>query len=111
VHGEARILTNVGWMKCQHDVFPWNSGGDQFLCDGTRRAVVLDQSLYSLGVENDLRCATHTPAGIAQVNAQAKAQVKAQVIFPRTSVASEIRRKSFCQLRKSFCLRAQAILP
>jgi hypothetical protein len=61
--------------------------------------------------ENDLRCAIHTPGLMAQVNAQAKAQVNAQVIFPRTSVASKMTRKSFCQLRKSFCLPAQAICP
>jgi hypothetical protein len=48
---------------------------------------------------------------MAQVNAQAKAQVNAQVIFPRTSVTSKMTRKSFCQLRKSFCLEAQVILP
>src|SRR5205807_6190490 len=55
--------------------------------------------------ENDMRCATGTPGLMAQVNAQAKAQV----IFSRTSVASEMTRKSFCQLRKSFCLHAQVI--
>src|SRR5207249_5216284 len=61
--------------------------------------------------ENDMRCATGTPATGAQVNAQAKAQVNAQVIFPRTSVTSKTTRKSFCQLRKSFWLEAQVILP
>ena len=58
-----------------------------------------------------MRCATGTPSRLAQVNAQAKAQVNAQVIFPRTSVPSEMTRKSFCQLRKSFWQDAQVILP
>src|SRR2546430_16636557 len=75
------------------------------------KMVVRLYSYCALGVENDFRCATHTPDRLAQVNAQAKAQVNAQVIFPRTSVASEMKRKSFCQLRKSFCLEAQAISP
>src|SRR5438132_1035045 len=41
---------------------------------------------YSVSVENDLRCAIHTPGPMAQANAQVKAQANAQVIFPRTSV-------------------------
>jgi hypothetical protein len=46
---------------------------------------------------------------MAQVNAQAKAQVNAQVIFPRTSVASEMTRKSFCLEAQVICLEAQVI--
>jgi hypothetical protein len=62
-------------------------------------------------IENDLRCATGTPATGARINAQTKAQVNAQIIFPRTSVTSEMARKPFCQLRKSFCPLAQVICP
>jgi hypothetical protein len=66
---------------------------------------------------------SQTPGHVAQVNAQAEAQVNAQVIFPMASVASEITRKSFCQLaqvifagcaghfawtRKSFCPKGNA---
>jgi hypothetical protein len=36
--------------------------------------------------ENDLRCAIGTPGYMAQVNAQAKAQVNAQVILPAAQV-------------------------
>src|SRR5438309_7690887 len=40
-----------------------------------------------------------------------QAQTNAQIIFPRTSVTSEMARKPFCQLRKPFCSGAQTILP
>src|SRR5690349_21667676 len=53
--------------------------------------------------ENDMRCATGTPPTGAHINAH--------IIFPRTSVTSEMARKPFCQLRTSFCLVAQTILP
>jgi hypothetical protein len=52
-----------------------------------------------------LRRATGTPAIGAHINAQ----TNAHIIFPRTFVTSEMTRKSFCQLRKSFCLEAQVI--
>jgi hypothetical protein len=40
-----------------------------------------------------------------------QAQINAQIIFPRTSVTSEMTRKPFCQLRKPFQAGAQTILP
>ena len=61
-----------------------------------------------------MRCATGTPATGAHINAH----TKAHIIFPRTSVTSEMARTPFCQLRTSFWLvahtiwrAAQAILP
>jgi hypothetical protein len=50
-------------------------------------------------LENDMRCATGTPAIGAHINAH----TNAHIIFPRTSVTSEMARTSFCQLRTSFC--------
>ena len=47
----------------------------------------------------------------AQVTAQAKAQVNAQVIFSRTSIPSEMTRKSFCQDAQVIWQDAQVILP
>ena len=61
--------------------------------------------------ENDMRCATGTPAIGAHSNAHTNAHINAHTIFPRTSVPSEMARTSFCQLRTSFCLVAHIILP
>jgi hypothetical protein len=47
-----------------------------------------------------MRCATGTPAIGAHINAH----TNAHIIFPRTSVTSEMTRTPFCQLRTSFCL-------
>jgi len=54
-----------------------------------------------------MRCATGTPAIGAHINAH----TNAHIIFPRTSVTSEMARTPFCQLRTSFCLVAHTILP
>jgi hypothetical protein len=53
-----------------------------------------------------MRCATGTPAIGAHINAH----TNAHIIFPRTSVTSEMARTSFCLLRTSFCLVAHTIL-
>jgi hypothetical protein len=58
-----------------------------------------------------MRCATGTPAIGAHINAHTNAHINAHIIFPRTSVTSEMTRTSFCQLRTSFCLVAHTILP
>src|SRR5437899_225002 len=54
-----------------------------------------------------MRCATGTPATGAHINAH----TNAHIIFPRTSVPSEMARTAFCQLRTSFFLVANSILP
>jgi hypothetical protein len=71
---------------------------------------VLDADYHSSD-ENDMRCATGTPATGAHINAHTKAHINAHIIFPRTSVTSEMARTAFCQLRTSFCLVAHTILP
>ena len=61
-----------------------------------------------------MRCATGTPgtpATGAHINAHTNAHINAHIIFPRTSVPSEMARTPFCQLRSSFCLVAHTILP
>jgi hypothetical protein len=58
-----------------------------------------------------MRCATGTPATGAHINAHTNAHINAHIIFPRTSVTSEMARTPFCQLRTSFCLVAHTILP
>ena len=59
--------------------------------------------------------ALQAPLGLARkpsANQRAnQAQINAQIIFPRTSVIFEMRRKPFCQLRKPFWRVAQIILP
>ena len=85
--------------------------------------------------KNDLRCATGTCGLLAQTKRKPSANQRAnqaQIIFPRTSVIFEMRRKpfcplaqiilpaaqthfarsrkSFCQLRKSFGPDAQVVL-
>jgi hypothetical protein len=68
--------------------------------------------LLALGIrplqqsENDMRCAAGNPAIGAHINAHTNAHIN----FPRTSVASEMARTPFCQLRTSFCLVAHIIL-
>jgi hypothetical protein len=58
-----------------------------------------------------MRCATGTPATGAHINAHTNAHINAHIIFPRTSVPSEMARTPFCQLRTSFCEDAQVICP
>jgi len=58
-----------------------------------------------------MRCATGTAVIGAHINAHIKAHTKAHIIFPRTSVTTEMARTPFRQLRTSFCLVAHTILP
>ena len=55
--------------------------------------------------------ALQAPQPPARKSSANQAQINAQIIFPRTSVTSEMARKPFCQLRKPFCPGAQTILP
>ena len=56
-----------------------------------------------------MRCATGTPATGAHINAHTKAHINARIIFPRTSIPSEMARTPFCQLRTSFWAGAHTI--
>ena len=60
------------------------------------RCRILQQS------QNDMRCAAGTPATGAHINAH----TNAHIIFPRTSVTSEMARTPFWRLRTSFACAA-----
>ena len=57
-----------------------------------------------------MRCATGTAVIGAHINAHIKAHTNAHIIFPRTSVTTEMARTPFRQLRKPFCPEAHIIL-
>src|SRR5438093_7452467 len=54
--------------------------------------------------------ALQAPLAYSRKPSANQAQTNAQIISSRTSVASEMARKPFCQLRKPFGLGAQTIL-
>jgi len=70
-------------------------------------SVILRMPTIASRIENDMRCATGTPATGAHI----KAHINAHIIFPRTSVPSEMARTPFCQLRTLFWAGAHTILP